>query len=56
MKKKFLIFSVCLLSMAITSCGSNNNPPEEDKLIFKALVSPVAKPITPSISKSWVSK
>ena len=34
MKKKFLIFSVCLLSMAITSCGSTNNPPDEDKPVI----------------------
>ena len=34
MKKKFLIFSVCLLSMAITSCGSTSNPPEEDKPVI----------------------
>ena len=34
MKKKFLIFSVCLLSMAITSCESTNNPPDEDKPVI----------------------
>ena len=34
MKKKFLIFSVCLLSMAITSCGSTSNPPDEDKPVI----------------------
>ena len=34
MKKKFLIFNVCLLSMAITSCGSTSNPPDEDKPVI----------------------